>query len=145
MQSRRFHGFLPSELDREFLLVFSQVVTEKLRAETSDSQARQSLRDLLTRLELSAKDLSRILGVSPEDVDAWESDRIPIRAEHSAVLNHASSAANRLSALFRAERLPQVIRRSTALFGGESALDWILQGRVDEVVNRYEAALAYQS
>ncbi len=31
------------------------------------------------------------------------------------------------------------------LFNGESALDWILRGRISETAARYEAALSYQA
>lgn len=135
----------PSELDREFLSIFSLAVAEKLRTETSESQARQSLRNVLTRLELSAEDISQLLAVSSQDIGEWESGRRPIGSEYQPVINRASSAVGRLLAMFRPERLPDVVRRKAELFGGQSALEWILQGRIGEVVNRYEAALTYQS
>jgi len=134
----------PSEVDREFLLSFSLAVAEKLRTDTSESQARQSLRNVLTRLELSIEDLSRIFAVSVGDIEAWESGRRPMRTEYQSIVNRASSAVMRLAAIFRPERLPQVIRRKAALFGGESALDWILRGQIHEVADRYETTLAYQ-
>jgi len=46
--------------------------------------------------------------------------------------------------IFRPERLFQVVRRKADLFDGESALEWILRGRVAEVADRYELALSYQ-
>lgn len=134
----------PSELDREFLLLFSLAVTEKIRAETADSQARQSLRNVLTKLELSLDDISRLLGVSSVEVEEWETGDRPIAAEHQTVLNRVSSAVTRLSAIFRPDRLPKVIRRKAELFDGESALEWILEGRTEDVLERYEAAFAYQ-
>ena len=67
-----------------------------------------------------------------------------MRTEYQSIVNRASSAVMRLAAIFRPERLPQVIRRKAALFGGESALDWILRGQIHEVADRYETTLAYQ-
>jgi DNA-binding transcriptional regulator YiaG len=134
----------PLEMDREFLRLFSLAAAEKLRAESSESQARQSLRNVLSRLELSTEDLARILSVTSEDIEEWELGRRPIRTENQAIVNRASSAVMRLSAIFRPDRLPQVIRRKVELFDGQTALDWILQGRIDEVADRYEASLAYQ-
>src|ERR1700676_65087 len=53
-----------SDLDREFLLVFMVAVSEKLVADGAELHARQALRHVLARLELSNEDLSRMLAVS---------------------------------------------------------------------------------
>jgi hypothetical protein len=140
-----FEGQLdPSDVDREFLLVFSVAVSEKLRAATAESRARQSLRMVMSHLQLSAEDLAQLVGSSRHDLNEWESGRQPIPPEQQVILNRASRAVMRLMSLFRPERVPQVTRRRVQLFSGESALDWILQGRADEVVERYESVLAYQ-
>ena len=57
----------------------------------------------------------------------------------------AGAALGRLEAMFRPERLSQVVRRKAGLFEGESALDWILRGRIAAAAGRYETALAYQA
>jgi len=57
----------------------------------------------------------------------------------------SSWALTRLLALFRPERLPEVIQRPADLFDGERALDWIRRGRAAEVADRYEMALSYQA
>jgi hypothetical protein len=137
--------FLPSELDREFLLIFALAVTEKVRAESLESQARQSLRNVLVRLALSTEDLSRLFETSLNELETWESGLSPIRPEIRPVVNRVSSGVNKLLTMFRPERLPDVVRREAELFDGQSALAWILQGRIEDVVNRYERALAYQS
>jgi DNA-binding XRE family transcriptional regulator len=134
----------PSEIDREFLLLFSLAASERLRTDSAESQARQSLRNLMSRLELSAEELAHLAEVARNDIVEWESGRQRIPADRQPALNKASSGVSRLLSLFRPERLPQVIRRKIDLFEGESALDWILQGRTDEVVERYESALTYQ-
>jgi hypothetical protein len=41
--------------------------------------------------------------------------------------------------------LPTGIRRPAELFDGETALAWILRGRIAEVADRYETALLYQT
>jgi len=133
-----------SDLDREFLLVFTVAVAEKLRTDQAESQARQAIRQLLARLELSNEDLGHLLGVSVEIVDQWESGRSSIPADTRAVLARADSAVVRLLTIFRPERLPQVIRQNVELFRGQSAYQWILQGRIQEVADLYEVAFAYQ-
>ena len=133
-----------SDLDREFLLVFSVAVAEKLSADQAESQARQAIRQLLARMELSVADLGRLLGVSADVVDQWESAQVMMPADARAIVTRANSALSRLLAIFRPERLPQVIRQKVALFRGESAYDWILQGRIQEVADLYEVAFAYQ-
>ncbi len=137
----RLHG---SDLDREFLLVFSVAVAEKLSADQAEAQARQALRQLLGRLELSVKDLGRLLGVSVDTVNRWESSGAVIPAEARTTLSRANSALSRLLTIFRPERLPEVIRQKAELFKGKSAYDWILEGRIREVADLYEAAFAYQ-
>ena len=133
-----------SAFDREFLLVFSLAVAEKLRAEEGQSQARQALRRLISRLELSSDDFGSLLGASADIVNQWESSETPIPIETRATLARADNALSRLLAILRPERLPQVIRQEADLFKGESARGWILQGRIQEVADLYEAALSYQ-
>jgi hypothetical protein len=129
---------------REFLLVFSLAVAEKLRAEESQSQARQAIRRLISGLELSSEDMAGLLGVPTGIVREWESSETPVPTEMRATLTQADNALSRLLAIFRPERLPQVIRQKADLFQGASARDWIRQGRIQEVADLYEAAFAYQ-
>jgi transcriptional regulator with XRE-family HTH domain len=129
---------------REFLLVFSLAVAEKLRAEESQSQARQAIRRLISGLELSREDMTGMLGVPAGTAEQWESSETPIPTETRAMLTRADDALSRLLAIFRPERLPQVIRQKADLFQGESARDWIRRGRIREVADLYEAAFAYQ-
>jgi len=130
---------------REFLLVFSLAVAEKLRAEESQSQARQAIRRLISGLELSREDIVGLLGVPAGIVEQWEASETPVPTETRATLARANNALSRLLAIFRPERLPQVIRQKADLFQGDSARDWIRQGRIqEEVADLYEAAFAYQ-
>lgn len=50
-------------------------------------------------------------------------------------------ALERLSSLFTAPEIPGLIRRKAGLFGGGTALEWIMEGRIDEVVQRYDLAI----
>jgi hypothetical protein len=86
-----------------------------------------------------------MLGVSGETVRRWKAGATGIPLSHAAELTAAESALNRLMRMFRPARLPLAIRRNADLFGGKRALDWILDGRIAEVADRYEAALAYQA
>jgi len=133
-----------SDLDREFLLVFMVAVSEKLVADGAELHARQALRHVLARLELSNEDLSRMLAVSADTIVDWETGRTAMPVDVRATISRASAAVTRMLSIVRPERLPQVIRRKVDIFDGQSALDWILLGRIDEVANRYEVAFAYQ-
>ena len=131
-----------SDLDREFLLVFMLAVSEKLVADGAELHARQALRQVLARLELSNEDLSRMLAVSADTIVDWETGRTAMPVDVRATISRASGALTRMLNIVRPERLPQVIRRRVDILDGQSALDWILLGRIDEVANRYEVAFA---
>jgi transcriptional regulator with XRE-family HTH domain len=126
------------------LLVFSVAVSEKLMVDQAEAQGRQALRQLLSRLDLSNEDVAGMLGVSADTVQKWESARSAIPVQMRARLSRANSALNRMLAIFRPERLPHVVRQDVELFKGQSAHDWIVQGRIQEVAELYETAFAYQ-
>ncbi len=130
--------------DEELLVLFNLAVFEVLRAASLQGQGRQEVRHLMSRLALSYDQLGRAFGVSGETVRRWERGSHPIPDERLADLAAAGAALGRLEAMFRPERLSQVVRRKAGLFEGESALDWILRGRIGAAAGRYEAALAYQ-
>jgi hypothetical protein len=65
--------------------------------------------------------------------------------DRAATLETAGAALGRLLRMFRPETLPQVIRRPAVLFDGKRALDWVLDGRIQEAADRYDAALSYQA
>jgi hypothetical protein len=101
------------------------------------------LRNLETNLGLSVEDLGTMLGLTGDSVRAWRSHEAEIPALEFGKLVAAGSALDQLLGIFRAERLPQVIRRRAAGFDGERALDWILDGRISEVAERYDRGLSY--
>jgi transcriptional regulator with XRE-family HTH domain len=129
----------------EWRVLFHQAVEQIIVPELGGDQARVALRSLLGRLELSQDDLGRMVGVSGETIRRWERGAIGIPAERRAEILAAEAGLRRLQELFLPERLPTVIRRPAELFNGETALAWILRGRIADVADRYEAALLYQA
>ena len=132
-------------LEQELLTLYNTVVFEALLAAEGQGRGRDILRRLMVQLALSYDQLGRAFGVSGETVRRWERGSHEIPAERMAVLAETEAALRRLVTIFKPERLPQVLRRKAALFGEESGLDWIFRGRMAEVAERYEAALAYQA
>lgn len=105
---------------------------------------RAALRALMTGLELSQDDVGRMLGVSGETIRPWHRGATGIPAESLTAILAAEAGLRRLQNLFPAERLAVVVRRPVEIFDGESALDWILRGRIAAVADRYETVLLYQ-
>jgi transcriptional regulator with XRE-family HTH domain len=112
---------------------------------TKATGGRLALGRLMGHLGLSQDELGRMLGVTGESVRRWKTGAIAIPLSRLAEITAAESALNRLLQVFRTERLPLAIRRKAELFGGRRALDWILDGRIAEVADRYELSLAYQA
>lgn len=133
------------EVERELLTLYNTVVFEVLLAAEGLGRGRDILRRLMAQLALSYDQLGRAFGVSGETIRRWERGSHEIPADRMAVLVETEAALRRLVSLFKPERLPHVLRRKAALFGEESGLDWIFRGRMAEVAERYEAALAYQA
>ena len=158
---RRFRGSLtvrlgePAALERatpleaaearELLATLNTVVFELLRDSESQVRGREILRRLMGLLSLSFDESGRLLGVSGETVRRWERGSHRVPDERMAQLEQAGAALERLVEIFRPERLARILRRAADLFRGETALDWILRGRISEVADRYEAALTYQA
>jgi len=131
--------------DAELVTIFNVAVGERFLAEKSEWQGRQIVRDLIVRLGLAKDELAAMLHVPAEILDAWESGNTTIPKESLAQLQAAGAALSKLLGIFQPERLPQVIRREAELFDGKPAADWIVRGRIVEVAERYENALAYQA
>lgn len=129
----------------ELRAVFNVAVSELVQSEEKDLQARQILRRLMVHLGLSQDEVGRMFEVSGETIRRWERGQNRVPDLKMAALNSADGALTRLLHLFRPERLSQVIRQQAEGFEGERALDWILRGRMAEVVDRYDSALFYQA
>lgn len=135
----------PTPEDREYLAVFNIAVSEWLRKVRAGDEARLILRRLMTSLDLSADEVGRMFRVTRETVRRWELGMVAVPTARLVELTSVDGALDRLLSLFLPERLPAVIRRRpTPLFDGESALDWILRGRIREVADRYDRLLSYQ-
>jgi DNA-binding transcriptional regulator YiaG len=130
--------------EREFLAAFNNVVFEHVRHSAGQVFGREIVRRLMTHLALSYDQLGRALNLSGETVRRWERGTHPIPEDRMAELIQADAALARLLEVFQPERLPQVLRRKADLFQGDTALDLILRGRLGDVADRYEVALAYQ-
>ena len=128
----------------ELQRMYTTAVGQVLVARASQESAGDGLRVLKARLRLSWDELGSMFRVSGETVRRWEQGRHGLKPDQGARLSEAESALSRLTRLFKPERLPDVIRRRAPSFGGESALDWILRGRIAEVADVYEAELAWQ-
>lgn len=135
----------PTSEDDILLRVFAATVSGLLVEQAKTSRGRAILARLTGAMGLSYDELGHILGVSGETVRRWAHGKIAVPEQQLAKLDSADAALTRLQALFRPERLPEVIRRPAELFSGERAIDWIQRGRIAEVADRYEMALSYQA
>lgn len=106
-------------------------------------QGLRHIYNLAWSLDFSHEDIGAMLGLTGADVAAWENGSAPLPEPVLGKLRSANAALDQLLTLFVAARLPQVIRRRAEAFNGERALDWILDGRISEVADRYESGLAY--
>lgn len=124
---------------------FQPAVKEVLQSESGGEKARMTVRSLMSHLDLSFDQLGRMLGVTGETVRRWSQGAHRVPSGRFGQLAVAQAALDRLLSIFRPEVLPGVTRRKAELFDGETALDWILRGRIDEVADHYESALSYQA
>lgn len=129
---------------RELLTTFNTAVYEVLRDSENHEKGRAILRRFMAVLSLSFDQVGRAFGVSGETVRRWERGSHEIPPERLADLVQADAGLMRLLEIFRPERLGATVRRDAEIFSGETALDWILRGRITAVADRYEAALSYQ-
>jgi hypothetical protein len=103
------------------------------------------VRALRAHLGLSYDDLGSMLQISGFEARRLENRQIEIDREQAARIGAMYAALERLLAIFRPERLPEVISRPAEAFGGQRALDWVLSGRIAEVAGHYEQAVQYQA
>lgn len=128
----------------EYVLVWPSV-TDATGQLVTDSAAATRIRRLRDAFGISSSDVAKIIGTASDLVDDVESGRSKLPATYNAKLTDASRALDRLLAIFRRDRLASVIRRPARAFGGQTPLEWILEGRIEEVAERYDYGLAYQS
>jgi DNA-binding transcriptional regulator YdaS (Cro superfamily) len=111
----------------------------------STTRARAALQTLLNSLGLRHFEAAEILGVTTDTISHWETGSAAIPAKKVSEILSAKANARRLQTLLRPEVLPAAVRRPADIFAGESALQWILRGRIADVVDRYEDSLRYQA
>lgn len=131
--------------ERRLLWTFQSAVLQILREEEALREGLEGLIDLRTTLDLDAGQLGRLLHVPVDTVRRWEMGEEPIPQGITATLVEAQDSLQRLKSMFLPARLSQIIRRPAELFGGDSALEWILHGRIRQVTDRYDLLLRYQS
>lgn len=135
----------PGPADDGTLRMFSATVSGVLIAQAKASRGPALLAELLGALGMSHDEFGPVLEVSGETIRRWSHGTGSISEAKLAKLDSAAAALKRLVALFRPERLPEVIRRPAELFRGERAIDWIQRGRIADVADRYDLALSYQA
>ncbi len=135
-------GLHPVELDVEALP----------HVECSDAQVRAFRGLVLRALEPERQDLERIqeifglsttkiadlFGVTRQALDQWRTVAIP--ASRQEKLATVGSIADLLDSNLKTGRIPGVVRRPAAGYGGRSMLDMITEDRQDEVLSRVRAS-----
>jgi len=138
----------PVDLNPEdaFLLeLFNVAVTEHIVEASRTDRGRKVITRLMAALRLSFDELGRMLNVSGETVRRWTRGIVSIPEQKLAQLDTAGQALGRLLRFIRPDRLSEVVRRPADAFGGQAALQRILEGRIAEVADHYERELAYQA
>lgn len=135
------HLVMPS-LDA--IVAFETGVVEFICSVISSIGVAGIIRRLLAHLRVSYDEMGRMVGATGETIRRWEQGQHAPPLEKQAVLTTADAALSRLLTMFKADALPEVIRRQAEIFDNERALDWILRGRIVEVVDRYERELSFQ-
>jgi transcriptional regulator with XRE-family HTH domain len=130
--------------DPEWLLTYHLACQQLMAEHLGAGRTRVALRSLMAHLDLGQDDLGRMFGVSGETVRRWERGQTRIPTAQEARVLAAEAALRRLLDLFKPERLASAVRRPAELFAGDTAHEWILRGRIDDVAERYETALSYQ-
>lgn len=114
-----------------------------MQSETKREYCLAILRQIREYLDVSVEDVGTMFGLTGETVREWQGGTAEIPDKTVGQMVAAGNSLNQLLGIFRPERLPQVIRRRADAFDGERALDWILDGRIAEVAERYDQGLSY--
>lgn len=133
-----------SQSQSRWLAAYTAAVVQQIHEGKVVSDCERTIDKLLSSLILSYSQVGKILGASAETVHAWQSGTAEIPSDKRATLVVVGDCVSRLLSTFDAQRLPYVVRRPADLFEGGTALDWILEGRIREVVDRYDLLLRYQ-
>lgn len=139
-----FHVLITRELAAESESAYLRALAGVLARNNDQSEARDELRALKMDLALNWDEVGQMLGTSGESVRRWEQGRTRIGADERARIGEASRGVRSLLRLIKAERLPDVLRRQSDLFGGETALGLVLRGKISAVAERYDRVLLWQ-
>jgi hypothetical protein len=105
--------------------------------DNQSAETKRILQLVKRALGIDYAELGGVFGVDEPTIEGWMLGIVP-SPEHLAAVVEAESLILRLERLFGASRVTGVVWRPAKLFGGERALEWILAGRLAEVVTRYE-------
>jgi hypothetical protein len=83
-------------------------------------------------LGLSKTELGRLFGVSRQAIDSWHAHGVPAARQAKAAA--VASFADLISHQLKSERVPGIVRRPAAAYGGLSALELIENDRQDELL-----------
>jgi len=141
---RRQHARPPRvKPDLETVIVFDAGVLEYTTKIASSKDTAAIIQRLMAHLQLSYDEVGLIVGTTGETVRRWEHGQ-SIPPEKHAVLHATDAALSRLLDVIKPEALPSAVRTPAEIFDTESALAWILRGRMTEVAERYDRELSYQ-
>lgn len=125
--------------------LYEALVSRHLLDEDRQLEGRRVLDRLRSEMNLSYDELGRLLGVNGETVRRWMVGAAPISMDQLAAITEKGSVYERIRSHFHPERIAMVLRRPSEAFGGQRPLDWMLGGRMAEVMRVYDAELRFQA
>lgn len=130
--------------DEQRRSAYLAALIERVRDEKKSSEGCIIIQRFRAMLDLSQDALGQMFKVSGETIRRWEQKKVEIPEDKLAELRAADAALSHLLSIFLPDRLPTVIRQPAEIFKGQRALDWILQGRIKDVADQYDALTRYQ-
>ncbi len=97
-----------------------------------------SIDSITEAFELNDTELARLFGVRRQAVAQWRAGKVP--RNRLAKLTTVASLADLLSRKLRRERVPGVVRRPAAAYGGSTMLEMIAADRHDELLASVRAS-----
>ena len=119
-------------------------MAESVASEERQTGGRAKLRRLAVTLGLGQDELGRMCGgVAGETIRRWVAGKVSIPEVRLAQLDQHCARLDEMERIFLPHRIVPATRRNAAIFDGQSAIEWILNGRWTEVIQKYESALAF--
>ena len=110
----------------------------------TESEAKIVLEVWSVLLRITLEEAGQILGVSAGTIESWLNNQLPIPPEFLGRIKSTDASLSRVQDLIKKASLADVIRRPAEVFGGQTALDWILAGRIKDVADAYDEGLYFQ-